>query len=133
MEDVSKIEWLGGMFTISAMLSNGWDITHKPKYKNWRDSLNSRESNDYLYFRHPIHKLVGRIRYWPGHPIIGKLDFLTHEKNQRIKPPKYIEHRDYSESDIEPMLKTIISIQKKRPKRRKILPEAEIFELNKAA
>lgn len=129
MDDVSKIEWLGFVTNITALKYAGWEVTNKSKYKNWRDSENSEASHDYLYLRHSVHRLIARIRYTPYEVVNGNLDFLTHEKNQRVKPPRYVSERDYNESDIQPMLEAIIEIQKQRPKRSKQLQSAYVIKL----
>lgn len=133
MDDVSEIRWRGWVTSISALKADGWVFTHKSKYRNWRDSKNTSAANDYLYLRHPILKMIGRIKILEHASDCWVLDFLTPEKNQRSKPPKYTEYRDYSEEDVQPMLDIIAEIQSRRPKRRKKLPSAEVFELEKIA
>lgn len=116
MDDVSAIiSWCGWRATINELKAEGWIFSTKPKSDNWRDSGNSSASNDYLYLRHPVMKMVGKLRYIEGKTRYA-LEFLYHEKNGKIKPPRFIEQRNYSEADIEPMLEAIIAIQKRRPK-----------------
>jgi hypothetical protein len=134
MDDVSFIEWFGWSTSLSKLVENGWQITLKPKYDNWRDFKNTKASSNYLYLRHPILKLIAKIKYQTGnaHLVSGHVEFLIPEKTRRIKPPKFIDQRDYCESDIEPMLEAIISIQKKRLKKRKELPSADVHCLMKS-
>lgn len=134
-DDVSFIEWFGWSTTLSDLKSNGWEIDVKPKYENWRRPSDSMASSNYLYLRHPALKMLAKIKYTAGeaHIINGHVEFMIPEKTHRIKPPRYIDERQYSEDDIAPMLNAIVEIQSKRPRRKKSFPSADLFHMNEMA
>ena len=127
MLDDAVVEWEGFSATIGGLKSLGWIFSSKPSWGNWRKN---KRIYHYIYLRHPILKMVGRFRKkFDDDSKIYTLDFLTLEKTQRIKPPKFIEQRDYTPDDILPMLKTISQIQETAYGKRKVkLPEADILE-----
>jgi hypothetical protein len=138
---LSKIRWLGWETNLLYLQQAGW--VWEIKTAHFSNAL----QNNYLYIRHPDHKLIGRAKITKSVVLlnlwsIDALDFLTHEKNQRIakkiyqteevvtiplKEFQYIK-QDLTEDDISPMLEAILKIQANRPRRRIELPEAEILE-----
>lgn len=130
-----KLEYLGLETNFNRLYEEGWNIKEDKGYSSANDWINSDKSNDYLYLRHPVHKLMMRVKKTIDRNAANpndvmykySVDFLTHEKNHKVKPPKYVSERNYTEDDIQPMLDTIMAIQAKRPRKRKTLPQADVL------
>jgi len=129
------IWWAGWETNWKNLRSAGWEIILKQSYSNWKKPQDTHASRSKIYIRHPKSKQMGRIILNSDNVRDGyyELEFLIQECNQRVKPPKYVKERQYNESDIEPMLEAIVSIQSKRPKRKKPLPNADIFYMEDIA
>lgn len=75
-----SINWNGWTTNSTALQTNGWLLTRRPAYKNWRDPINSDASNDYLYLHHPETHMLARLK---RNVLINgayELDFMLSEK-----------------------------------------------------
>lgn len=140
MDEPDIICWYGWKINWADLRLNGWEITHKKHYCNWRDSTNTSRSNNYIYIRHPASNMIGRITLGkadlhdrPNIPISYVLDFLTVEHNQRIKKkPVYLE-KEVTERDMQGLYDLILGLQENRPKTRRKKRKAQIINLRKSA
>lgn len=126
------ISWKGWTATVDDLIARGWVITHRPKYFHVTNLRDSEASNSYLYLRHPVTRMIARIRWEPNTQACGEVDYMTHEKNIRIKFPKvFLE--ELSEDDIPMLLEAVLAIQSKRPKKKySKITEAEILQYKTA-
>lgn len=136
LADNSIIRWAGWETSWQALRSEGWVITIKPKYSNWRQPHCSAASKDKVYIRHSLSKQLGRItgglhaddrKYW-------ELDYLVQECNHRVKPQRITEKHHLTSDDIPYLMSIIIQLQPKikRKASKKIESQAEILLLKQA-
>ena len=116
--DYQTIVWEGWNTTLSFLGNAGWVISSRKKYEK------SAKSNYYIYIRHPVLKLVGKIED-------GKVLFLIPEKTLRIKPPRFTDERECTEDDIIPMLQVIASLQPTAVRKKLEPTQADILEFMK--
>ena len=155
LDDSTILEWEGWHTTLGELKSKGWVISEKLAYDNWKQSTDSAASHDKIYLRHPVHKTIGRIKFSredePGklsylYNLYGDrfchqvnrytLDFLAQECNKWVKPPRWIEEKEFTQDDIPKLMNIILDIQEKTKRRKqptkKILQQAEILLLRRA-
>lgn len=137
-EIIERIDWLGWTTTLGDLAKAGWKFHHSPPYCNWRDGSSPGISNYHFYLRHDKHRLIARITF-PQYDI-GRddfrgnmtLDYLTHERNGKVKPPRY-DIPSGGEESIPQLLDKILQIQGPAKKRNK--PKANVIgfpEINTA-
>ena len=129
MDEPDKIYWMGWETSWRALKCFDWVVTRKKAYDNWRNSKDSKASNEYIYIRHPNTNMIGRItlRKQSEGTAGWELDFMTVEHNGCLKKkPVYME-RDITEKDIGPMMELILALQSQRPKRKRQSNEYKIL------
>lgn len=135
------ILWNGWRTTWEKLHHAGWEITVPPKYSNWRlDSHN--KAHQYMYIRHPETRMIGRLNLDPWEHYddgmameesFGILDFLTHERNQRVKPkPIYVE-AELTVDDIPMLLDLVLQLQQKHYPKPPKKPDTKVVQLRKTA
>lgn len=127
MDDGYIITFQGLETTIGALKKHGWEITIKKRYINWRDMKNSELSNDYLYIRHPIHKLLIRVKYQDILPLKNVADMMISERNTPTSQRRAFYAYTWCEKDLEWLFTVIGSIQAVRKRKRRQLPQADIL------
>lgn len=143
----TKLKWKGFTTTFHDLQKEGWEITIKPKYDNWRLPGCVASSREKIYIRHPENRMIGRIikktitDYTIGTDSVVtydkyELDYLIQEHNQRKSAPKLFEERDLTENDIPGLLELILKLQPKLKRKKKpnddIIKQAEILFLKQA-
>jgi hypothetical protein len=137
LADNSIIHWAGWETTWQSLRAEGWVITIKPKYSNWRQPYCSAASREKVYIRHPQSRQLGRItgglqvdgrKYW-------ELDYLIQECNHRVKPQRITDDGELSIDDIPHLMNLILNLQPKTKRKKSTIIEkqAEILLLRKTA
>lgn len=141
IQDNSIIEWAGWWTTWHALRKEGWIITIKPKYENWRRPNDSETSIEKVYIRHPKTRMIGRISKDNNFEMTNNdytLDYLSQEHNWKIKAPKILEKQEITPKDIPALLEIILKLQEQTPKRKtqesqRYIKTAELLLFNKIA
>lgn len=139
MRDDDVIWWAGWETTWKKLQSSGWFICVKPAYYNRRLPHDSVASKEKVYIRHRASKMLGKlipnaISIQDGY---YELDFLTLERNKRVKSKPFIMESDLTADDIPALMQLILTLQETvKPKRRASVSathQAEILLLRDSA
>lgn len=147
--EMKTIRWKGWTTSFDSLKAEGWVITTKPKFENWRLPIDSARSTEKIYVRHPENRMIGRISKvkksydykiltdsYPIEVVEYELDYLIQEHNQWKSAPKIFEERNLTADDIPKLLQLILELQEPLKVKKKIPPQirqqAEILLLRQA-
>ncbi len=117
-----KISWNGWTATLDSLKAAGWTIYQHRNYFVGTDSYGKPE---YFHLRHNATKMIARFTPSPTAIMCPppslpdeseEVDFLTHERNKRIKPHPIYEYANLTEDDIGELLAVLLRLQEDRKK-----------------